>query len=114
MGYGRTGHIKKSRSELRKAVQLRYDFIRGNNHYWSVHLFCRVLDVHLSGFYAWLQRPHSRWHHTDLKLMGKSKQFWLESGCVYGYHKIYMDFRDAGQQCSVKKVWRLIGKCQDS
>ncbi|WP_252967010.1 DDE-type integrase/transposase/recombinase, partial [Shigella flexneri] len=26
---------------------------------WPVRLLCRVLDVHPSGFYAWLQQPHS-------------------------------------------------------
>jgi putative transposase len=46
-----------------------------------------VLDVHPSGFYAWLQQPHSQRHQADLRLTGQIKQFWLESGCVYGYRK---------------------------
>ncbi len=53
-GYRRTGHIKKSRGVLRKAVRLRYAFIRDNTCCWPVRLLCRVLDVHPSGFYAWL------------------------------------------------------------
>ncbi|QGW15510.1 MULTISPECIES: IS3 family transposase [Leclercia] len=100
--------IKKSRGVLRKAVRLRYAFIRDNTCCWPVRLLCRVLDVHPSGFYAWLQQPHSQRHQADLRLTGQIKQFWLESGCVYGYRKIHLDLRDSGQQCGVNRVWRLM------
>ena len=67
-----------------------------------------MLDEHPSGFYAWLQQPHSQRHQADLRLTGQIKQFWLESGCVYGYRKIHLDLRDSGQQCGVNRVWRLM------
>lgn len=67
-----------------------------------------MLDVHPSGFYAWLQQPHSQRHQADRRLTGQIKQFWLESGCVYGYRKIHLDLRDSGQQCGVNRVWRLM------
>ncbi|UXP24737.1 IS3 family transposase [Enterobacter sp. 155105] len=100
--------FKKSRGVLRKAVRLRYAFIRDNICCWPVRLLCRVLDVHPSGFYAWLQQPHSQRHQADLRLTGQIKQFWLESGCVYGYRKIHLDLWDSGQPCGVNRVWRLM------
>ncbi|MGJ8374650.1 IS3 family transposase [Klebsiella pneumoniae] len=100
--------LKKAGGVLRKAVRLRYAFIRDNSCCWPVRLLCRVLDVHPSGFYAWLQQPHSQRHQADLRLTGQIKQFWLESGCVYGYRKIHLDLRDSGQQCGVNRVWRLM------
>ncbi|MCZ0080676.1 IS3 family transposase [Klebsiella michiganensis] len=100
--------FKKSRGVLRKAVRLRYAFIRDNSCCWPVRLLCRALDVHPSGFYAWLQQPHSQRHQADLRLTGQIKQFWLESGCVYGFRKIHLDLRDSGQQCGVNRVWRLM------
>ncbi|EMR7501356.1 IS3 family transposase [Salmonella enterica] len=100
--------FKKSRGVLRKAVRLRYAFIRDNTGCWPVRLLCRVLNVHPSGFYSWLQQPHSQRHQADLRLAGQIKQFWLESGCVYGYRKIHLDLRDSGQQCGVNRVWRLM------
>ncbi|XGG69679.1 IS3 family transposase (plasmid) [Klebsiella pneumoniae] len=100
--------FKKSRGVLRNAVRLRYAFIRDNSSCRPVRLLCRVLDVHPSGFYAWLQQPHSKRHQVDLRLTGQIKQFWLESGCVYGYRKIHVDLRDSGQQCGVNRVWRLM------
>ncbi|MGJ5719041.1 IS3 family transposase [Morganella sp. B601] len=102
--------FKKSRGVLRKAVRLRYAFIRDNSRCWPVRLPCRVLDVHPSGFYAWFKQPYSQRHQVDLRLTGQIKQFWLESGCVYGYRKIHLDLRDSGQQCGVNRVWRLMNR----
>ncbi|EIV4520420.1 IS3 family transposase [Salmonella enterica] len=104
--------FKKSRGVLRKAVRLRYAFIRDNSRCWPVRLLCRVLDVHPSGFYAWFKQPYSQRHQVDLRLMGQIKQFWLESGCVYGYRKIHLDLRDSGQQCGVNRVWRLMNRAR--
>ncbi|SCW93155.1 putative transposase [Klebsiella quasipneumoniae] len=69
-----------------------------------------MLDVHPSGFYAWFKQPYSQRHQVDLRLTGQIKQFWLESGCVYGYRKIHLDLRDSGQQCGVNRVWRLMNR----
>ncbi|WP_085956515.1 IS3 family transposase [Klebsiella pneumoniae] len=102
--------FKKSRGVLRKAVRLRYAFIRDNICCWPVRLLCRVLDVHPSGFYAWFKQPYSQRHQVDLRLTGQIKQFWLESGCVYGYRKIHLDLRDSGQHCGVNRVWRLMNR----
>ncbi|EPC5231526.1 MULTISPECIES: IS3 family transposase [Klebsiella] len=102
--------FKKSRGVLRKAVRLRYAFIRDNSLCWPVRLLCRVLDVHPSGFYAWFKQPYSQRHQVDLRLTGQIKQFWLESGCVYGYRKNHLDLRDSGQQCGVNRVWRLMNR----
>ncbi|MRM13738.1 IS3 family transposase [Enterobacter cloacae subsp. dissolvens] len=102
--------LKKAGGVLRKAVRLRYAFIRDNSRCWPVRLLCRVLDVHPSGFYAWFKQPYSQRHQVDLRLTGQIKQFWLESGCVYGYRKIHLDLRDSGQQCGVNRVWRLMNR----
>ncbi|WP_447531439.1 IS3 family transposase [Klebsiella variicola] len=102
--------LKKAGGVLRKAVRLRYAFIRDNSCCWPVRLLCRVLDVHPSGFYAWFKQPYSQRHQVDLRLTGQIKQFWLESGCVYGYRKIHLDLRDSGQQCGVNRVWRLMNR----
>lgn len=41
-------------------------------------------------------------------LLGLIKQFWLESGGVYGYRKIYHDLKDAGENCGINQVHRLM------
>ena len=69
---------------------------------------CGLFDVHPSGYYAWLQKPKSKRQREDERLTGIIKQFWLESGCVYGYRKLHRDLRDTGELCGINKVHRLM------
>lgn len=63
---------------------------------YSVSSVATRLDITIHSLYAWIKSPHSRRHHVDLNLTGCIRQFWLESGCVYGYRKICLDLRDIG------------------
>ena len=69
---------------------------------------CRVLRVQRSGFYAWLKRPKSRRAIEDQRLSGLVKQFWLESGCSYGYRTISKDMKDQGESCGKNRVYRIM------
>jgi putative transposase len=66
------------------------------------------LDVHPSGYYAWRKQSQSRRAKADERLTGRIKQFWLESGGVYGYRKIHHDLRDCGEICGPNRVYRLM------
>jgi len=67
-----------------------------------------MLRVQRSGYYAWIKQPKSARQQEDERLLGLIKQFWLESGCVYGYRKIYKDLREHGGRCGVNRVARLM------
>jgi len=69
---------------------------------------CRVLEVHPSGFYTWLHKPKSQRENDDEYFLGFIKQFWLESGCVYGYRKVYKDMLSIGEQCGKNRVYRIM------
>jgi putative transposase len=69
---------------------------------------CSVLKVHPSGYYAWQAEPASSRAKEDEYLLGFIKQFWLESGSVYGYRKIYKDPISIGEQCGKNRVHRLM------
>ncbi|MGX2954539.1 IS3 family transposase [Shewanella algae] len=99
---------KKSRGVLRKAIRLRYAFIKDHRGSWPVRWLCDMLDVHPSGYYAWSKQPHSVRDRANRRLTGLIKQFWLESGCVYGYRKIHSDLRDTGECCGINRVFRLM------
>lgn len=73
-------------------------------------MLCRVMQVHPSGYYAWLKNPYSKRHHENQRLLGLIKQSWLESGCVYGYRKIYHDMKDMGESCGKHRVEGLMQK----
>jgi putative transposase len=67
-----------------------------------------MMEVHPSGYYAWLQTPESKRTIEDQRLLGHVKQSWLESGSVYGYRKVWQDLRELGEACGVNRVHRLM------
>ena len=87
---------------------MRYTFIRTNSTVWPVRWLCRLLEVHPSGYYAWQKHPRSAGTIVNQRLTGLIKQFWLQSGGVYGYRKIHCDLRDIGEQCGENRVYRLM------
>jgi len=68
---------------------------------------CRVLMVHVSGFYAWLKEPLSQRAQDDVRQTELIRQAWTDSGKVYGYRKLTDDLRDQGEQVSENRVARL-------
>lgn len=69
---------------------------------------CRLLEVHRSGFYAWLKEPECRRAREDKHFLGQIKQFWLESGCAYGYRNIHRDLKDVGESIGKNRVYRIM------
>lgn len=74
---------------------------------FSVRAMCRVLRIHVSGFYAWLKEPLSRRAQDDMRQTQLIRQAWSDSGKVYGYRKLADDLRDQGEQVSENRVARL-------
>lgn len=68
---------------------------------------CRVLMVHVSGFYAWLEEPLSQRAQDDERQTELIRQAWDDSGKVYGYRKLTDDLRDQGELVSENRVARL-------
>lgn len=89
---------------------MRYAFVRANQEEFAIRNLCKMMRVHRSGYYAWLNQPKSPRQVEDERLLGLIKQFWLESGCIYGYRKIYKDLREFGEVCGINRVARLMKK----
>jgi len=87
---------------------VKYAFIRAHEEQHAVRTMCRMMKVHPSGYYAWRAEPVSPRGKEDRRLSGLIKQFWLESGGVYGYRKITGDLRDLGEACGKHRVYRLM------
>ena len=87
---------------------MRYAFIRAHSENWPVRWLCGLLALHPSGYYAWRRQPISQRAKANTRLTGLIKQFWLESGGVYGYRKIYADLRELGEHCGENRVYRLM------
>ena len=64
--------------------------------------------MHRSGYYAWCREPLSQRAREDARQTGLIKQFWIESGGVYGYRKVHDDMREVGEACGKHRVYRLM------
>ena len=87
---------------------MRYAFIRAQQDEFATRNLCRMMKVHRSGYYAWIAQPKSLRQKDDERLLGLIKQYWIESGCVYGYRKIHLDLREHGETCGPNRVARLM------
>jgi hypothetical protein len=83
---------------------VRYAFIREHAFRLPVLTICGLMEVHPSGYYAWLKQPKSNRSKADEHLTGMIKQFWLESGGVYGYRKIHRGFTLISRT-PIKRLW---------
>ncbi len=70
------------------------------------------LDVHRSGFYAWLLEPLSPRALENQALTVQIKEFYEQSMGIYGSPRIFCDLREAGVQCSENRVARLMRMAQ--
>ncbi len=69
---------------------------------------CRVLDVHSSGFYAWLLEPLSPRAVENQALTAQIKEFYYQSMGIYGSPRIFYDLSKASVPCSENRVARLM------
>ena len=61
---------------------------------------CRVLHVHRSGYYAWPRELTSVRARDDQRLLGLTRQSWLEIGSINGHRKITKDLRELGENAA--------------
>jgi len=69
---------------------------------------CQALNVHRSGFYAWLKQPLSNRELENQRLLERIKASYVESGGVYGSPRIIHELRRQGESCSENRVARLM------
>jgi len=69
---------------------------------------CRVFKLHRSGFYAWRHQPLSNRAHEDKRILRLIKASYIASGGTYGSPWIHRDLREAGEDCSVHRVARIM------
>jgi len=71
-----TRYLKKSCSHLLTGCQMKYGFIAQHQQDYPVQMMCQVLDVSVSGYYAWKQRPANARQIADERLSARIR------GCV--------------------------------
>lgn len=73
---------------------------------------CKVMKVHRSGYYQWLNQPISDREFENQKLLTHIKEAYKESNGVYGSRNIHKDLKDLGFHVNKKRVARLMSEAQ--
>ena len=87
---------------------MRFPFIAEHSQQYPVTLLCQALDVSVSGYYAWRERPVSQHCREDAKLSAQIQQIFLDHRQVYGSPRIHAVLKARGMPCSRKRVVRLM------
>jgi len=71
---------------------------------------CKVMKVHRSGYYQWLNQPISNRELENKKLLTHIKEAYKESNGVYGSRNIHKDLKELGIYVNKKRVARLMSE----
>lgn len=82
--------------------------MRAHNAIWPVATQCRVLNVSISGYYAWLKRPPCDRAQADIAIGDALEVYFERSRFTYGRPRLADDVRDAGICTSGKRLARLM------
>ncbi len=97
-------------STPRTPAQIRrfYEFIKANQNEHGVQTMCCLLNVHRSGYYAWLKKPVSDRAQEDSRILRLIRASFVASHGIYGAPRVFLDLREAGETCSKHRVARLM------
>lgn len=87
---------------------MRFQFIEEHRREYPVSAMCRVLEVSVSGFYAWNKRPLCERKREDGELAQRIQQAFEHNRQVYGSPRLHAELRAQGISCGRKRVVRLM------
>ncbi len=80
--------------------------------HYPLPLVRRVLSVSASGYYAWLDRPLSKWGREEARLEVEIRAAHRRTRQVYGAEKLQYDLAEQGIRvgiCRIKRIRRKLG-----
>ena len=80
--------------------------------HYPVPLISRILKVSTSGYYAWLDRPLSKWAREESRLELEIRAAHRRSRQTYGAERLQQDLLEHGIQvgiCRIKRIRRKLG-----
>jgi putative transposase len=87
---------------------MKYQFVAEHQQEYAITLMCQVLEVSVSGYYAWCKRPVSAHQREDARLSAEIQTIFLENRQVYGSPRIHAALQARGMRCGRKRVVRLM------
>jgi transposase InsO family protein len=87
---------------------VRFGFIRDHRHEFRIRKMCQVLEVSVSGYYAWWRRPESRRSQANRALLTEIRMAHQRSRQTYGSPRMTAELKVLGHVCSENRVARLM------
>lgn len=87
---------------------MRFRCIQTHRGQFPLRLMCRVLEVSVSGFYAWRDRGPGSRQLQDRQIAARIRAIYTRSRRTYGSPRIRVSLRNEGIRCSRKRVARLM------
>jgi putative transposase len=82
--------------------------VKANQAIYPVATMCRLLEVSVSGYYAWCERPRSVRAIADDGLLGRIHEVHSRSDGTYGAPRVHADLVEEGWTIGRKRVARLM------
>nr|WP_052326835.1 IS3 family transposase [Deinococcus peraridilitoris] len=105
---GRTDAHEDACPLLREGKPLIYRFIQEHRDQFPLELMCRVLEVSVSGYFAWRGRPESDRTREDRALTESISSIHRQSRETYGSPRVQVELREQGKHVSRARVTRLM------
>ncbi len=87
---------------------MKYAFVRAHSKEHKTSRLCHALDVSVSGYYAWRDRPESVRAQRNRALVASIEDFHRASRRTYGSPRIHRDLQACGQRVGLNRVARLM------
>lgn len=87
---------------------MRFQFVADHREEFPIKRMCKVLEVSVSGYYAWRSRPPSEREMANRELAQKIERVYHASYRTYGSPRVYRELKARGETCSENRVARLM------
>ena len=87
---------------------MKYQFMAEHRQHYPITVMCRVLEVSVSGYYAWRKREPSQHSREDAHLAEQVRTAFQANRCVYGRPRVHAELQAQGIHCARKRVARLM------
>ena len=87
---------------------MRFRFIHDQRATFPVRIMCKMLDVSMSGYYAWRQRPECAREAANRTLVADIRRVHGESKGRYGSPRVHATLRAEGQRLGRNRVAKLM------
>jgi putative transposase len=85
-----------------------YEFMKNHSMQFEITIMAKVFKVSRAGYYKSIDRQESKRQQTNKVLLEKIKAVYTKSRENYGSPRIHFELKKRGEQCSRKKVAKLM------